>query len=850
MAKKDRKDADGTIDASDNAGDPASRRARTSTAGAGADSAGLPLWAVALIYAAVTVFLFRSFIFSNEMLFGSDTSGLGYMARAFFADQLRNGNFPLWNPLLLGGTPFLESLAGGDSLYPLSAPLLLFMETYRAIGWKLVLHVFIAGLAMYGWIRSLGLGKPAAFISGLGYLVAPFFVTLVWPAHDGKMFVTALTPLLFWAVELYMVSGRGRAWAAIGGVVALATLTTHFQMAYFLFLAVGIYAFFRTIQLFRDPAPQAFEGKPNPPRAAGRFGLFLVASVVGAGAAGVQLLPAVDYIGTDSRRTATTTEADPEVNKSYAASWSMHPEEMMSLVIPEFIGSSTRGTEWTDNTYWGRNFIKFNHEYIGLVLMILAGLAFFVPAHRPLKIFMGALFALSLLYTLAAHTPVWHLAYAILPGISLFRAASMVIFLAGFAAITLAAFGIDVMFSWARGEQASQGAVRYLWGCLAAMVLLMVLAGSDVLYGLWNAVLYADMDPSKAEGLERLKPFILKGAFIGVVLAASVVGAGFLARTQRLRGLALTAILTVLVAADGLRVDNPFIETMSYEALTASDPLTDLLLERQAEESLFRVLDMNGRGEEVRMASFGLELATGHHPNDLARYRELTGLDQGSGLPINIFQSPNIRRMLNIRYVVWPAAYGNPADLGLTEEPLTYTQLQDGSYYELLYQIDDLPRARLVSNVTVRQPDQVIETLMQPSFNVGSTVVTTVAPPISMGGGTPVGGVEWLERSTDGASFAVTADRASMLVIADNWVKGWRARVDGVEVPAMQVNHTLIGIPVQAGQHTVTLSFESDAIGIGLWLSAVSLVLLLAVAGVSFVRPGAPRPAEEGFPGR
>ncbi len=809
-------------------------------------SDGLPLWLIGLIYAAVTIFLFRSFIFSNEMLFGSDTRGLGYMARAFFADELRNGNFPLWNPLLMGGTPFLESLAGGDSLYPLSAPLLLFMETYRALGWKLVLHVFIAGFAMYGWTRALGVSKSAAFVAGLGYLVAPFFVTLVYPAHDGKMFVTALTPLMFWTVEAYMVSGRGRSWAAIAGVVALATLTTHFQMAYFLFLAVGIYAFFRTIQLFRDPAPHAFEGKPDPPKAAGRFGLFLVASVVGAGAAGVQLLPAVDYIRSDSRRTATTTEADPEVNKSFAASWSMHPEEVMSLVIPEFVGSSTSGADWADETYWGRNFFKLNHEYIGLVLMILAGLSFFAPALKQLKLFLAALFGLSLLYTLAAHTPVWHIAYAILPGISLFRAAGMAIFLAGFTAITLAAFGIDVMLGWARGESASPTAVRYLWGCLATMVLLMILAGSDVLFSVWNSVIYTDMDPSKAPDLERLKPFVMRGALIAVALTGAVVAAGFLARTQRLRGLALAGVLAVLVAADGLRIDNPFIGTMSFEALTASDPLTDLLLERQADESPFRVLDMTGSREEVRMASFGLELATGHHPNDLARYREVVGLDRAA-IALNLFESDNIRRMLNIRYVVWPAAMGDPSTIGFDEEMLTYTQLQDGSPYEILYQVDDLPRARLVSNVTVREPDQVLETIMDPLFDIATTVVATEAPPISLGGGTPAGQVEWIDRNTDGSSFSVRTDRASMLVIADNWVNGWRARVDGVEVPAMRVNHTLIGIPVPAGQHTVTLSFESDAIGIGLWLSAVSLVLIVAVAGVSFTRPRALRPAEEGF---
>ena len=97
------------------------------------------------------------------MLFGSDTLSLGYMAREFYANAVTGGEFPFWNPVILGGTPFIESLAGGDSLYPPSAILLLLLDTHRALGWKLIWHVFFAGIFTYGWIRCLGLSKTSAF---------------------------------------------------------------------------------------------------------------------------------------------------------------------------------------------------------------------------------------------------------------------------------------------------------------------------------------------------------------------------------------------------------------------------------------------------------------------------------------------------------------------------------------------------------------------------------------------------------------------------------------------------------------------------------------------------------------
>ena len=142
----------------------------------------IPIWLPPILFAGLAVILFREFIFGEEMLFGSDTLGLGYVARAFYADALTElGSFPRWAPLILGGTPFIEALASGDSLYPPSLLLLLLTEPYRALGWKLVLHVALAGLFMFGWIRSIGASRSAAVFGGTAYMLAPYLVSLVQP---------------------------------------------------------------------------------------------------------------------------------------------------------------------------------------------------------------------------------------------------------------------------------------------------------------------------------------------------------------------------------------------------------------------------------------------------------------------------------------------------------------------------------------------------------------------------------------------------------------------------------------------------------------------------------------------
>ncbi len=212
----------------------------------------IPLWVPAALFIGLTVLLFRSFIFSHQMLYGGDT--LAWATSRAPSTRTRSRQlhtFPRWAPDILGGTPFLEALSGGDSLYPPSLLLLMLTEPYRALGWKLVLHIAAAGFFMFGWLRAVGRSRPAALLGGTAYMLAPYLVSLVHPGHDGKIFVTALTPLLFWAVERWFARPRLPAFTAIAFVVALVIFTTHFQLAYFLFGAVGLYAIFRTVQTWR-----------------------------------------------------------------------------------------------------------------------------------------------------------------------------------------------------------------------------------------------------------------------------------------------------------------------------------------------------------------------------------------------------------------------------------------------------------------------------------------------------------------------------------------------------------------------------------------------------------------------
>ncbi|MFI5235379.1 MAG: hypothetical protein ACHQXA_06690, partial [Gemmatimonadales bacterium] len=123
----------------------------------------LPRWVPVVTYALLTVLVFRAYLFApaGSMIYGSDTIAAGVMLRSFFVNAVKAlGHIPQWNPYLQGGLPYVEA-GGGDTLYP-TAILHFLMSMPQALAWKLILHVFVAGFAMYYCARVFGTSRWVA----------------------------------------------------------------------------------------------------------------------------------------------------------------------------------------------------------------------------------------------------------------------------------------------------------------------------------------------------------------------------------------------------------------------------------------------------------------------------------------------------------------------------------------------------------------------------------------------------------------------------------------------------------------------------------------------------------------
>ena len=69
----------------------------------------------------------------------------------------------------------------------------------------------------------------------------------------------------------------------------------------------------------------------------------------------------------------------------------------------------------------------------------------------------------------------------------------------------------------------------------------------------------------------------------------------------------------------------------------------------------------------------------------------------------------------------------------------------------------------------------------------------------------------------------------SFLVLSENAYPGWRARVDGAEVPISRADVTLQGIVVPAGTHRVEFMLESRSLRAGMFVTGGAALAILAL---------------------
>jgi hypothetical protein len=181
--------------------------------------------------------------------------------------------------------------------------------------------------------------------------------------------------------------------------------------------------------------------------------------------------------------------------------------------------------------------------------------------------------------------------------------------------------------------------------------------------------------------------------------------------------------------------------------------------------------------------------------------------------PGNIQLLPTLD-MLNVRYVIFR---------GAPRESI-HPPFQGDDYWALVNSAA-LPRAFVPKSVqTVSNAYDELQQIASQQFDAAKT--TFVESPIQLPA--DCRGVAHITKEIPtGITISVKMETPGLVVLADNWDKGWRAFYNGESVPILRANYAIRGVVVPAGSGTLEFIYRPASLMLGLWVAGFAATVLL-----------------------
>lgn len=332
------------------------------------------------------VVFFGRQIAGGEVWYCCDNLLINVPSKVFLVRELLQGTIPVSNPYIFSGSPFwadinLAILHPNTLLYFFSSP-------FRALTIGIVASYLVALTGMYALGRVLRFG---VFASVLGAIVFGFSGTLVVYANNIAILqVAVLVPWVMAAWIEYLKTMTGRDLVIFVSVASLQIFSGHPQLTYYTWIMLFGY------MLLEKPSFQ-------------RAKLGFMAALLVALVTSVQTVPFIRFVIESTR-----------IGQDFAvaSSGSMHPLSFIRLFVPGLVGDLSHGTAWIQ--------AGSMHGFVGFLPLLFVPFAW--KSGRAGKFFVGVAIA-SLLMAMGTYTPVYRLAYYLIPGIALFREPGQFLFL-------------------------------------------------------------------------------------------------------------------------------------------------------------------------------------------------------------------------------------------------------------------------------------------------------------------------------------------------------------------------------------------------------------------------------------
>lgn len=804
--------------------------------------------------------------FRGEVLPQHDTMQFEGMAKDIRQMRAETGEDPQWTGGMFGGMPAY--------LIDVSYPAQLVKNTVGRIV-KIIDtpagFLFFAMTAMWVMLLLCGVDPWVSIVGALAYGLSTYFLLIIAAGHVTKMWALVYAPLMMGGA---WVTLRGNMW--YGGVLtALAASleigANHPQITYYFLMAMAAFWLSEGIVAWREKLLRPFVR---------RTGVLVAAGLLAVGSNFAPLWYTAQHSKDTMRggsELATTAETSRDgLALDYATAWSYGRAESFNLLIPDFMGRESgsafkadsrtaavlnnyglRGAAQQLPTYWGEQPYTGGPTYLGAAAVFLAALGIALLRGRN-KWWMLAVCGVMLLLSWG-HNLMWftELFFDWLPGYDKFRTVSMTLVVVQWIVPLLGALALMRLWRDEVPRERLWRALAWAGGVTGGLCLLFAVAGGSLFdFGEKADAAMMTEQFTKIFEANGLQDYIDRGldiewgestaaamaadrvammqadAWRSLLMILLAAGAVTLFAWRRIGRGALVGALAAVMLLDLVPVDRRFLSSEDFVsprrrriAMTEADRriLADTTLG-------FRVLNLTVSPFNDATTSYFHRSVGGYHGAKLARYQDL--IDRYLSR-----MDEQVLDMLNTRYAIVAGADGTPQEVRRGTEFGAAWFVDRAVVADTPQQeIDLLSEVDLRTTAVVAEADaEAVADLVAVALDAGDrdTDAEAAAEAVIRDLPAPKRLIRLTDYRPNYLKYDYVAPDNGVAVFSEIFYdKGWKAYVDGVEVPYFRADYVLRAMALPAGAHTVEWRFKAPA-----WMAAeavtgvASVLILLCVLG-------------------
>ena len=758
-----------------------------------------------ILFLGLVMTYFSPAVFDGKVIMQGDNikaTGMGSSQMDQYAETAQPGEFSVWSDAMFGGMPYVT---GYGQAAP-SMPSYSIVDGWlKKVGYGDAAMVFVGLVCFYLLMCVMGVNWWLAIAGAFAFAFASYNIIIIEAGHIVKAYVIGYMPVTLAGMALLF--RRSYLWGAVLFLlgVALSLANGHIQITYYLVLLCLLIYIGYAVRKIKEKA----------------YGEWLKTSLIMAACVVLAVLPNAQGmysnwdLGQHSIRGASELTPKPDVSgkvekastgldKDYAFQWSYGWKELMTVLVPNVYGGGSGGTldssselykelkkngaqvgkEVQTYTYWGDKIFTSGPVYFGALVemaLVIPGLVFPIVA-------------------------IWGLREILTEKVEEAR--------------------LKKGFLWALGL--TGGLCVILW--LMPSLLLDFRSAYDAQFQsqvpewYYTALL---MDRASLASADALRSLIF------ILLGAGLLVWFWKAKNKKTAATFVSAGVAVLILIDLWTVDRRYLNDSNFVRQQPAEMYKETVADKailQDTGSIFRVLNINNPWQETNTSYFHHSIG-GYHAVKLRRYQELIDhrLDGELRGIISALQKaqtaedvmsalaacPSLN-MLNTRYVIYnpeqqplknPYAFGNAWFV----DKLDMVDNADAEI-EALNTIDPLRTA-----VVDKRFQEDLEGFVPQKDSTATIVLEEYRP----------------NRLT----YKSKADKEQLAVFSEVYYQpGWKATVDGKEVPHFRADWILRGMRVPAGEHTIVFEFRPSGYVTAAYVSSYSsfLILLLLIAAIGW----------------